>query len=187
MSRFPLLVFTLASTVLLAEPATEEQKIQKGSAVSSALVQKLSGELKQQIQTRGLVEALHFCTGNALILTDQVAKDSNTSVKRVSLNNRNPVNAATPEEAAVLHRWQSLQTSGQPLPPYEIKHLSNGESVYYKPILINNEACLKCHGEIAADSPLYQAIKTAYPEDKATGYKMGDLRGMIVVTLPKED
>lgn len=186
MGRFSLILLTLAST-MLAQPTNEASKVQKGEAVSAALVQKLGSELKGQIQSGGPMAALRFCSNYALTLSDQIAKESHTSVKRVSLKNRNPLNAAAAEEEAILIRWASLQHSGQKLPPYEIQQLPNGESVYYKPILINNEACLACHGEIAADSPLSKAIKATYPDDSATGYKMGDLRGMIVVTLPKEN
>jgi hypothetical protein len=75
---------------------------------------------------------------------------------------------------------------GQPLPTGELKNSSDGRDAYYKPIVINNEACLKCHGGLDVNSPLAKAIKTTYPEDKAIGYKMGDLRGMVVVTFPKD-
>lgn len=187
MGRYSLMSLTLISTLLLAEPLTQEEAIQKGSAVSAALVQKLSGELKTQMQLGGPVSALHFCTQNALPLTDCVAKESNTTIKRVSIKSRNPVNAATPEEKRILDRWEKTLRSGQPLPAYEIQSHTNGDYTYYKAVVINNEACLKCHGDLAADSPLYKAIKSTYPEDSATGYAMGDLRGMIVITIPNKN
>ena len=56
--------------------------------------------------------------------------------------------------------------------------------MFYKPIVINNEACLKCHGNVEGD--LAKVIKATYPEDRATGYKMGDLRGMIAVTIERD-
>lgn len=175
MNRFSLISLTFISSLLLAEPLSQEAAIQKGSAASSALLQKLGGP----------VGALRFCSQNALLLTDQAAKESGVSIKRVSLKNRNPANSASAEEQTVLNGWEKMQHSGQPLPAYEIKHIAVGEYTYYKPIVINNEACLKCHGDIAADSPLGKEIKAIYAEDKATGYTMGDLRGMIVITLPK--
>jgi hypothetical protein len=180
LSLFPLL---LVSTLLTAEPLTSEQMIQKGSEVSALLVQKLGGELTTQMQKGGPIAALHFCSQNALTLTDQIAKDSQTSIKRVSTRNRNPVNAATDEENILIKQWETMIQKKESLPEYALKKLPNGQSVYYKPIVINKEACLKCHGTIETDSPLGKAIKEAYPEDTATGYKMGDLRGMIEVTF----
>lgn len=171
------------SSLLVAEPLSQEQMVQKGSEVSTALVQKLGGDLKSQMLSGGPITALHFCSQNALSLTEQIAKESGTSIKRVSIQSRNPVNAATSEEKAVLDQWQAMIENKEALPTYQLIKHSNGHTVYYKPIIINNEACLKCHGDVAADSPLGKAIKETYPEDQATGYKMNDLRGMIAVSF----
>ncbi|MCK9373223.1 MAG: DUF3365 domain-containing protein [Sulfuricurvum sp.] len=184
MYRFALFSLSVTSSLLLAQPFTQEEAVQHGSAVSAALVQRLSTELKGQMELGGPMAALRFCSLYALSLTDHVAKDSNATLKRVSLHNRNPVNAPTADEKKLLEKWEAMQHANQPLPGYETKRLENGDYHFYKPILITNEACLKCHGEIAAGSPLAKAIKAIYPDDKATGYKMGNLRGMIVVTLP---
>lgn len=183
MIRYSFLSLVLSSTLLFSAGLSEEQAIQKGSSVAAALVQKLGGELKNQMQTSGATGALHFCSQNAQVLTDQIGKESGAQVKRVSLKNRNPINSASLEEKAILNEWEKLQNSGKALPSHEIK--ANAQYTYYKPILINNEACLKCHGDIASDSPLAKDIRATYPEDKAVGYKMGDLRGMIVVTFPE--
>jgi len=183
MIRYPLLSLILSSTLLIAAPVSEEQTIQKGSEVAATLIQKLGSELKNQMQISGAMGALHFCLQNAQVLTDEVSKESNTQVKRVSLKNRNPINSATLEEQTMMTKWEKLQASGQTLPMYKLT--TNIQHTYYKPILINNEVCLKCHGDIAADSPLAKEIRISYPEDKAMGYKMGDLRGMIVVTFPR--
>lgn len=184
MYRFSLFSLCVTSSLLLAQPLTQEEAVQRGSAVSAVLVQRLGTELKGQMELGGPMAALRFCSLYALSLTDRVAKDSNATLKRVSLHNRNPVNAPTAEEKKLLERWEAMQHARQPLPEYETERLENGDYNLYKPIVINKEACLKCHGEIAAGSPLAKAIKAIYPEDKATGYAMGDLRGMIVVTLP---
>lgn len=183
MIQYSFLSLVLSSTLLFSASLGEEQAIQKGSAVAGTLVQKLGGELINQMQTSEAMGALHFCSQNAQVLTDQVGKESDTQVKRVSLKNRNPINGASSEEKVILNGWEKLQNSGKPLPSHEIK--ANGQYTYYKPILINNDVCLKCHGEIATDSPLAKEILSTYPEDKAVGYKIGDLRGMIVVTFPR--
>jgi hypothetical protein len=180
MNRLSLFSLLLASTLLTASPLTQEEMIQKGSTVSTLLVQKLGGELKTQMKTSGPLGALKFCSQNAQTLTEQIAKESNTSIKRVSINNRNPINKANEQETALLNEWSNLVKSGKPLPSHTLVKASDTTMIYYKPIVINNEACLKCHGNVEGD--LAKAISAAYPEDKATGYKMGDLRGMIVIT-----
>lgn len=181
MNRFSLTLLAFASSLLVAAPVSDEQLIAKGSAASAALLQKLGGEVKNKMQSNGPVKTVEFCSLNALTMTDQIAKETGTQIKRLSLKNRNPVNAATGEEKELLEKWEKMVQNGQSLPSHELKKSPNGELAYYKPLLISNEACLKCHGDIAEDSPLAKAIKAAYPEDKAMGYKMGDLRGMIKV------
>ena len=183
MNRFSLVSLVFASSLLVAAPMTEEQMVAKGSAVSAALLQKLGGEVKKNMQAQGPVKTVEFCSLNALSMTDEIGRESGTEVKRLSLKNRNPVNAAEGEEKALLEKWEEMVKNGQSLPSHELKKLPNGKTAYYKPIVINNEACLKCHGDIAADSPLGKAIKATYPDDKAVGYKMGDLRGMIKVEM----
>jgi hypothetical protein len=181
MRRFFVIPLTLASTLLIASPLTHEQVSLKGNQLSSALFQKLGGELKSQMQTNGAMSALHFCSQNALTLTEQLAKESKTSIKRVSIKNRNPVNNANKYEIALLNEWDKRAKNAQALPEQKLVTVSDSTVMYYKPIIINNEACLKCHGNVEGE--LAKAIKDAYPEDKATGYKMGDLRGMIAIEI----
>lgn len=184
MRRSFIIPLTLVSTLLIASPSAEEQATLKGNQISAALLQKLGSELKTQMQTSGAMGALNFCSQNALTLTEQIAKESKTSIKRASINYRNPVNKANTEETALLNTWSNLVKNGQPLPAQKLVNVSDSTIMYYKPLMINNEACLKCHGNVEGE--LAKAIKTAYPEDKATGYKMGDLRGMIAITIERD-
>lgn len=183
MRRFSLLSLFLASALLAASPLSEDQMVTKGSETSALLLQKLGGELKSQMQTNGAMGALRFCSQNALTLTEQIAKESKTSIKRISINNRNPVNKADKDETDLLNEWDKLVKNGQPLPAQKLVKVSDSTVTYYKPIVINNETCLKCHGNVEGE--LAKAIHATYPEDKATGYKMGDLRGMIAITIER--
>jgi hypothetical protein len=176
-----LLPFAFTSVLLNASPLTEEKAVTKGNELSGVLLQKLGGELKHQMQTSGVIGALNFCSQHALTLTDQIAKESNTPIKRVSLKYRNPVNKASIQETELLKEWDNLIKNNQPLPSHKVVNVSGNTTMYYKPIVINNEACLKCHGKI--DGELAKAIKAVYPEDKATDYKMGDIRGMIAIEI----
>jgi hypothetical protein len=48
-----------------------------------------------------------------------------------------------------------------------------------------NDLCLQCHGTADTIAPeVRQAIETLYPNDLATGYTVGELRGLIRVTVP---
>ncbi len=54
---------------------------------------------------------------------------------------------------------------------------------YYRPIYIIMPTCLKCHGSQAdLDALALTEIRKHYPGDKATGFRMGDLRGLWKLT-----
>lgn len=175
MLRISSYVLVCLSTLAIATPLTHEQMVQKGDEISGKLLQKLGGELKSQMQNSGAVNALHFCSQNALTLTEQVGKESNVTIKRITQKNRNPINRASASENALMEEIEASLKKGEKISQQKLVHSNR----YYKPILINNEACLKCHGNLDPQSPLAKEIKTLYPEDKALGYQMGDLRGLI--------
>ncbi|MDH3268745.1 MAG: DUF3365 domain-containing protein, partial [Ignavibacteria bacterium] len=52
---------------------------------------------------------------------------------------------------------------------------------YLKPIIIQAE-CLNCHGSQTEIMPdVRNLITQKYPDDKAIGYKPGDLRGAVSI------
>jgi len=55
----------------------------------------------------------------------------------------------------------------------------------YKP-LPTGKVCLKCHGT-NIDPKIAETIKKFYPKDQATGFKEGDLRGVIVAEIKKQE
>ena len=187
-------IFTLlfASSALFANPyESNQEEIESvkaiGAKASAALLKNLGGNLQKHMQSGGPMEALDFCSNNALVLTEAVDQQlgSDVSVKRISLGYRNPVNAPKGHEKAILESLQTLQDNGVVLPDAVVEVAGEGVYKYYKPLLINKPVCLKCHGDVSAAEPLGKAIQTRYPDDKATGYKMNDLRGAIVVEIRK--
>lgn len=159
--------------------------IKTGDKVTKELAQKLSSKLQHEIKTNGIVQAAGFCNTNALILTQEVNlhQVQGISIRRISLKERNPANVPLPDEIAALESMQKMLNEKK-LPEYIITQEDKSYK-YYKPLVIKKEACLKCHGDIAQNPPLQQFMKEHYPEDKATGYKMGDLRGAMVVEIKK--
>ena len=87
-------------------------------------------------------------------------------------------NAATGEEAALIERFakEAALTSVE-------RKLEREDGVWSsvtRPIYMER-ACLSCHGD--RDKRPDFIIKK-YPEDRAYGFKDGDLRGIITVTAP---
>lgn len=182
-----------AATLLLANPYESDKEtlasvIETGQSSSMLLLKTLGSDLKKHLQAGGPMDAAKFCTTNAYALTDKVSSDlgKDVTVKRISLKQRNPANKpASRSEAAVLESLQTLQENGVVLPEYLVERVGQDTYKYYKPLSINKDVCLKCHGDLGKDKALEAYLDKHYPEDKATGYMMGDLRGAIVVTIKR--
>jgi len=110
-------------------------------------------------------------------------------VRRVSERVRNPGDTPEPYEAAVLRRFAELKARGGLGPATEhVEVVTEGGRQYLRylrPIAIAGPVCLSCHGpteQLGAD--VKTALKTFYPNDQATDYRVGDLRGAVSVKVP---
>jgi len=183
MQKFSLLSLLLSSAVFANE--VPQDVIDTGDKVSQSLLKQLAPKLKHELQTNGLMSAMAFCNENAYILTEEInlRQLEGTSVKRISLQERNPANIPSADEKEVLESMQELHKKKK-LPSFIVKEKDKSYK-YYKPLVIKKEVCLKCHGDISKNEELSSFMKEHYPEDKATNYKMNDLRGAILVEIKR--
>lgn len=144
----------------------------------------LGKNLMQAIQNKGVVQAVEFCSTRALPLTDSVALALNAHIKRVSDKNRNPQNAANAEELAYILAAKKAIAKGEKPQP-QLKEYQ-GRQIGYYPITMD-KMCLQCHGSKDQDiSPETQRkISGLYPQDKATGFALNELRGIWVVEMDR--
>ena len=70
MKIYSLILLSAAASLLCAAPLSDEQAIAKGSSASAALLQKLGGEVKSNMQANGPVKTVEFCSNNALAMTE---------------------------------------------------------------------------------------------------------------------
>ncbi|MCJ7764637.1 MAG: DUF3365 domain-containing protein [Thiovulaceae bacterium] len=187
-----LALIALFSAALTASPYESSQKeldavVKTGQELSAALISTLGKNLKQQMKDGGPLAAAKFCSTKAYALTAEIGEQSAKEVqlKRISLKERNPANQAEGEERVILQSLEKLQQSGVILPEYLVERVNNDTYKYYKPLIINKQICLKCHGDISRDVELSQFFEKSYPHDKARGYKFGDLRGAVVITVKR--
>lgn len=151
----------------------------RGKEITGQAFALLSANLGKALAEGGVTNALSYCSVKALPLTKLVADTNEVRLSRVTHRPRNPANKANREEMALLKQFQSELKTGKPPTPLVVKN-EDGAVTFFGPIILNNPLCLKCHGEtgkdIAADNLAY--IRSLYPNDRATGFKMGQLRGM---------
>lgn len=144
--------------------------------LSKTFKESLLKEVSTRMASEGPAAAVAYCHENALPLTDSIAKAHQLKIYRVSDKPRNSKNAPSTSERALINHYKEALLEGKKLKD----SLSAG--VYYSP-LVTSGACLKCHGTPDNLSPQALAvIKEKYPADKATGYKEGEVRGLVVIT-----
>ncbi|MCI4400185.1 MAG: DUF3365 domain-containing protein [Campylobacteraceae bacterium] len=165
----------LAATMCAVSLMATDIDVQKQKAAAAELKKTMMGELKAKLN-ESPVAAVEFCSKNAIDITNSVAKKHNLNIKRVSEKNRNPINSADENDKKALAQFaENMARSGKP-GEYVVV---NGK--YYEP-LVTNEMCVVCHGKDAnMASETAQKIKQLYPNDKAVGYGVGELRGAISV------
>lgn len=150
---------------------------QLGDSISMVLQQVLLQNVSSAMQKGGAPFAIQFCNEKALKLTDSIAELYDCKIQRITDKNRNPVNLASEQDIDFI---KQLETSNQKVLDID------SASVFYKPIKIPSKACLSCHGteqEIAPQTA--SLIQKLYPNDKATGYSEGDLRGWWKIVFKK--
>ena len=179
----------LLSAILLTSASLADDMAVKQEGIK--YIKMLGGALKSQLQAKmkedksGLT-ALAFCTGSA----DKITKEVNTklpeyaSVRRTSFKVRNDkVNTADATDKKVMEKFES-EIKAKTLTPKTIVMVEEGDVTrVYKPLLAK-AVCLKCHGTDLSPK-IAEAVKSAYPHDKAVGFKEGDLRGVIVAEIKK--
>lgn len=160
-----------------------EAYLGKGAEITGATFVALSGQLKSALQEEGVAGAVQYCNLVAYPLVDSLSRVHQADIRRTSLKVRNPEDEPTAAERAVLEEYHAKKATGEPLLP-KVEATGASAVAFYAPILIQ-ETCLKCHGKIGETlmEEDYAIIKKLYPEDEATGYQAGDLRGMWSVTF----
>ena len=139
----------------------------------------LKSELMAALNSYGAPYALQVCQIKAPEIAASHSKGG-WWVKRVSDRYRNPDDRPINDEADILAKFADTAYHQD---YYQDWYGTDSNKVFrFCQKIVAQPMCLQCHGDLQTiNSDLYKQIKIAYPWDKATGYKTGDLRGMFVV------
>lgn len=165
-------------TVMLAAACS---KPLPDTETGSAMLQPFKIELKQALEAglaAGPAEAIDVCRVRAPRIA---ASLSITGVRlgRTSHKLRNPENIAPAWANDILDTYLDDAAARKPV----AVRLADGRVGHAEPI-VAQPLCLVCHGESLAPE-LAEAIADAYPDDRATGFSAGDLRGIFWVEYPE--
>lgn len=165
-------------------PIDSAAVISEGQQITQAAFQTLGSNLKQALQEGGVEHALQFCSVEAIPLTDSLSMQYGIELRRASHRPRNPDNRADSLELVSIQQYLQQIRDGSELKPLVYKDPA-GIS-FHAPIRIPGELCLNCHGnpgtEITEES--MAIIQQNYPADQATGFALGDLRGIWSIHFP---
>ena len=195
--RVLLPALALAAGAIAALPAVAQKSAvdaakrqQKARETALTLAERLRSQLAAAIKSGGMVSALGLCQTISPDLVTSANDEFGFETGRTALRLRNPENAPAEWELKVLQQFPSqIATGTEPakLEFAETVTTAEGDKLfrYIKPIM-TADMCLGCHGtDVKPD--VKAEIARYYPEDKAMGFKLGELRGAFsLVQLVEE-
>ena len=178
----------MASALLCASGLTwAGAEIDENSArartATASLGKALKSELVAAMQSGGPVAAIEVCNLKAPGITEAVSLEQGLDVYRVSLKSRNPENRPNGWQTTVLREFETRKAAGETpdnLAWSETAVVEGVKEFRFMKAIPTGAVCLACHGETLA-APVADRISELYPDDKATGFSEGDLRGAFVV------
>ena len=162
---------------------------QRSIEAVKAFATSLQAELKNGLKEGGAINAITVCNTRADLIAMNVSEKQNLTIKRVSLKNRNPDNAPNEWQKQILENFENRKLSGEPVAELtyaDVAEIVTGKQFRFMKAIPTKAICITCHGEnISAD--VKDRLDQLYPNDKARGFRPGDIRGAFVVTrdLPR--
>lgn len=173
-----------ATPTFAQDGAVDPARVAAARAAIKGLGEGLKEKLVAAMQNGGPANALGVCKTEAPKVTDAQSKAAGLTVGRTALKYRNPGNKPDAFEKAAMEKFVADIKGGADA--MKLEHAAivteNGKKVfrYMKPIMTAGNPCLACHGaELKPE--IATKIKELYPEDQATGFAAGDLRGAFTV------
>lgn len=180
------LVALLCHTVSAGAASTaDDPRLSASRQAVAAFGAELKGALTAGLAAGGPAGAIGVCQVQAPAIAADQSRSLGAQVGRTSERLRNPANAPTEPQRAVLETFARRIGAGEP--PASLEHWetrADGSALYMKPIMVG-EPCLACHGAVL-DPDVAATLKAGYPDDRATGYDAGDLRGAFRIVWPAD-
>lgn len=181
-----LLVLTVpACATKVADKAVMAKYLDESRQTALEFRQTLGGVQKAQLEAVGAESAIPVCKVIAPAMATEYSKNGR-ELKRVSLKARNNVQG-TPDtwEKEVLQAFDKDQHAGKPVDKMEASTViknADGRWFRYMKAIPTQAQCLQCHGKPTDISVGMKALlANEYPEDQATGYSVGEVRGAISI------
>lgn len=170
--------------------AVDAAVVESTRGIAGQLLNQLGAKLKAAMSTDGPMAAVSVCKEAAPSIARSLSAEHGVQMTRVGTRVRNSqmgvpnawqkealaqfdTRLAQGEKPANLEFWQVVETA------------SGKRELHYAKAIMVQPQCLACHGQTQdISAPMAEKIKQEYPDDQATGYSAGKLRGAVVITKP---
>jgi hypothetical protein len=163
-----------------------ESALVEARVAAGELTARLKALLKEELARGGFDGAIAVCAEVAQESTAEYRETFKNDIRRVSLRRRNPANEPDDYERVVLESFDALPLDERPgAEHWEVVSQDGAESLRYLKPLVTQPLCLTCHGDREAMAPaVREALAESYPDDQATGFEVGDVRGAVTIQIP---
>jgi len=168
-------------------PATDvdqQQRAEQSRELAMTFAKQLKKELQAAMADGGPEIAIEVCHQRAPKIAAALSEMSGWQVHRTSLKPRN--RAPDAWEQQVLEDFDVRANDGEEIANieyYAVVDTEDGPAFRYMKALGTEPLCLTCHGE-SISAPLLERLDALYPDDRARGYRAGEIRGAISITQP---
>jgi hypothetical protein len=170
------LFLSLALAVLPTH--AQDAELARGAELLTPFKQDLQRALKSGL-AEGPAGAIQVCRVKAPGIADALSTGG-VRMGRSSHKLRNPDNTAPDWVSPIMQQYLDDPSSRAP----QAIELADNRWGYVEPIIVQ-PLCLTCHGSELAPE-IAARVSELYPEDRATGFETGDLRGVFWLEFPRE-
>ena len=187
------LTTALGAGLVQADPipaSLTQADIESSRAMANTLLTELGQTLKKAITNEGPVAAVSVCKEVAPSIAASLSAQHDAQVKRVGTRVRNPATGvANAWQKEALTEFDTRLAKGEKpadLEYWRVVDNANGKrELRFAKAIVTQQLCITCHGNTEdIPAPLLEKIRAEYPQDNAIGYRVGQLRGAVVVTRP---
>lgn len=157
---------------------------ERASTAAGQLFQRLSGELSTAMAGGGPAAAILVCKERAPQIAEEIESNTGIDIERTALRVRNAANAPDEWETETMQAFVARRLGGEQWLGMTAVRIEGEQLRWMRPIPLG-PMCAACHGEdtqIAQDTR--RALLEIYPDDKAVGFRVGELRGAFTARLP---
>lgn len=174
--------------LLCLSAAAQDAWVDEARRVAASVPPKLVAVLSAEIERAGPAHAIGVCREEAPKLARAASQETGWSVRRVSLRERNPKAVPDDWERAALEDFDRRAAAGEKpatLERAEILRQPGGAVMRYMRALPVAELCTTCHGSAErVPAEVRARLAELYPQDRATGYTVGQIRGAMTISKP---